>query len=186
MHYRHAITVALIAAIATVSCKAESMSWPQRCPVEDILLDESLFHQDFYRWSPAEDAAPMRFGIEKIGVGFTSPSKGGAIQDVYRGTSVRAAQRQFADFVDTEFSSREGYTEWYMPDSLSHQSSVADQVQFACHKHIASGAEQCQAIIRYGPYLIRVHASMSSVLSYQDLERMLQAIDEGAAACLGR
>jgi hypothetical protein len=185
MRHRHSITVVIVIIVAT-ACQIEPTAYPQRCPVEDLLLDKSLFHEDFHRWSPSKDAAPMRFGIRKVGVGFSSETKGGAIQAVYRGPSVKETQRQFTNFAGSEFSSREGWTEWYIPDSFDYQSSVADQYRFSCYRHIASGVETCQAIGQYGPYLIRFHADMSSILTYQDLDRMLQAIDEKAAWCLGK
>jgi len=157
---------------------------PPPCPIADLLLDESLFHGDFSRSAPWPP--PMRFGVDKTGVTFSSKTKGGAIQDVYLGSSVKETQRQFTEYTKWEFFPFEGYTEWYTPNSFDYHSAVADQYQFACYRHMASGVETCQAIGQYGPYLIRFAADMSPVLTYQDLDRMLQAIDEKAARCLGK
>jgi len=176
----------IVIAVASACCMEPTAS-PRPCPVEDLLLEESLFNEDFRQGAmPSKDAAPMRFGIDKIGAGFSSMTKGVAGEDIYLGRSVKETRRQFADFAGSEFSPRKGWTEWYMPDSFDYQSSVADQYRFGCYRHIASGVETCQAIGQYGPYLVRFHANISSILTYQDLGRMLQAIDEKAARCLGK
>jgi hypothetical protein len=174
---------AAIIIITSTACRIVSTLPSPHCPIEDLLLDESVFHKDFHRSWPSEDGAPMRFGIDKIGVTFSSMTKGGAIQSVYLGGSVNETQRQFTDFVG-EFSSRKGWTEWYTPDTFDYQSSVADQYRFACYRHIESGVETCQAIGQYGPYLIQFYTKMSEILTYQDLEHMLQTIDEKAIRCL--
>jgi hypothetical protein len=159
---------------------------PPPCPIEDLLLDKDVFSEDFFRGLPSEESAPARFGIDKIGVGFGSTTKtGGVSQDVYLGASTSQTVKQFADFVRSEFSPRKGWTEWYIPDSFDYQGSVADQYRFGCYRHITSGVESCQAIGQYGPYLIRLHVNMDSLLTYQDLGRVLPAVDEKAAQCLG-
>jgi hypothetical protein len=170
--------------IAATACRIVSALPPPPCPIENLLLDKSLFHEEFSRGIPDKDSAPARFGIDKIGVGFGTMTKGGAVQDVYLGGSTKEAQEEFVDWAKWDFSSREGWTEWYIPGSFNYQSPVADQYRFACYKHIASGVETCQAIGQYGPYLTRFHTDLSTILTYQDLERMLQAIDEKAARCL--
>lgn len=178
--------LAAIIIVVTTACRIGLAPSAPPCPIEDLLLDETPFHGDFYRGLPSEDLAPMRFGIDKIGVDFGSVTRGGGVlQDVYLGSSTRSTQKQFTDFVGSGFSLRRGWTEWYVPDSFDYQSSVADQYRFACYKHIASGVETCQAVGQYGPYLIRLHANMSPILAYQDLERAFRAIDAQAAQCLG-
>jgi len=160
---------------------------PPPCPIEELLLDKSTFPEDFFQTMPGKYSAPIRFGIDKIGVGFGSTTQtGGVAQDVYLGSSAEKAQKEFINWAKWEFSSREGWTEWYTPESFDYQSLVADQYCFACYRHIESGVETCQAIGQYGPYLIRFLANMDSLLTYQDLERALQAIDERAARCLGK
>ena len=184
MRPKNLFSMAMIIIVAT-ACRIVSTLPPPHCPIEDLLLDESVFPEDFFQTLPSKDGAPIRFGIDKIGVGFGSTTQpGGVGQDVYLGRSTKEAQREFIDWAKWEFSPREGWTEWYTPESFNYQSSTADQYRFACYKHIASGVETCQAIGQYGPYLIRFHTNLSTILTYQDLERMLQAIDEKAARCL--
>jgi hypothetical protein len=186
MRLRNVVLAAIIL-IAVIACQIGSTLPPPPCPIEDLLLDESVFSEEFFRGLPSKDSAPIRFGRDKIGVGFGSRTQtGGMAQDVYLGLGIRETQKEFEDWLKWEFSPREGWTEWYTPDAFDYQSSVADQYRFACYKHIASGVEDCQAIGQYGPYLIRFQATMSSILTYQVVERASQAIDAQAAQCLGQ
>ena len=186
---RHRIKFLLgIALLTTMSCikiGAGQPPPPPPCPIESLLLDESFFHPDIHRTGPpSRGGAPMRFGVNRIGVGFTSMTQGGATQDVYQGRSVEEAQKKFAEEVEWEFSAREGWTEWYIPNAFNYQSSVADRFRFGCYRHKTSGVETCQAFGQYNIYLIKLSADMSSILIYRDLERMLRAIDSKVAQCL--
>jgi hypothetical protein len=186
MRHRIKLLIGIVFLMATACIKigAEPLPSPP-CPIESLLLDESFFHSDIHRTGPpSRDAAPMRFGVNRIGVGFTSMTQGGATQDVYQARSTEEAQKKFADYVNAKFSAREGWTEWYIPDAFNYQSSVADQFRFGCYRHEASDVETCQAVGQYDVYLIRFYANMSSILTYRDLERMLQAIDNKVAQCL--
>lgn len=179
------IGIALLTTMACIKIGAGQPPPLPPCPIESLLLDESFFHPDIHQTGPpSRDGAPMRFGVNRIGVGFTSMTQGGASQHVYQGRSVKEAQKKFAEEVEWEFSAREGWTEWYVPDTFNYQSFVADQIRFSCYRHKASGVETCQAFDQYDMYLIELSADMSSILTYQDLERMLQAIDSKVAQCL--
>lgn len=158
---------------------------PSPCPIESLMLDAASFHQDIHQTGPpSKEGSPMRFGVNKLGVGFTSMTQGGAIQDVYEGSSLQQTQEKFTDQLEVEFSSREGYTEWYIPEGLKYSSSVADQFQLGCRTHQASSTEICRTIGQYGVYLIIIEVDISSILTHQDMQRLLQTIDAKAAQCL--
>ena len=157
---------------------------PPPCPIESLMLEESMFHKDIHQTSPpSKRGAPMRFGDDKLGVGFTSMTQGGATLDVYQARSVKQAQEKFNEQVVYEFSSREGYTGWYT-DTFNYQSSVADQFQFSCRKHKASSVENCRFFGQYNIYLIIFDADISSILTYKDMEGLLQTIDNKVVQCL--
>jgi hypothetical protein len=177
--------IALLTTVACVKIQTGSPQLPSPCPIESLLLNESFFHPDIHQTGPpSKDGAPKRFGVDKIGVGFTSMTQGGALQHVYQGKSAYETQKKFVDDVEGEFSSREGWTEWYQPDALNYQSSVADQFRFGCYRHKASGVETCKAFGQYDVYLLRFLADMSFILTYRDLYRMLEAIDTKMAQCI--
>ncbi len=160
---------------------------PSPCPIANLLVDETLFPEEFFQTEPpSKDAAPIRFGINKIGVGFTTMNKGGAIQQVYEGGSLQDTQKEYQEEISLLFSPRKGWTDWYIPSAFNYQSTVADQFRFGCYTHVASGVESCQAVGQYGVFLIRFHTDMSPVMTYRNLEHILQVIDRKAAKCLGR
>lgn len=158
---------------------------PSPCQIESLLIDQSLFHQDIYQTGPpTKSSAPMRFGINRIGIGFTSMTRGGAIQDIYEGRNLRETQAKFAEIISYEFSPREDYTDWYIPPTLHYQSNIADQFRYGCHRYVPSGVEICRAIVQYGVYLIIFDADVSDILTHRDIEKILQTIDTKAARCL--
>ena len=160
---------------------------PPPCPIEMLLIDESMFHKDFFQTGPpSKDAAPARFGVNKLGIGFSSMAQGGGIQNIYEGRNIEQTTKQFDEYANNVFSTRLGWTEWYIPDAFVYQSKVADQFRFSCYKHEASGVETCQAVGQYDVYLIRFLADMSTIFTYQDLERILQEIDNKADQCIAR
>jgi len=158
---------------------------PSPCQIESLLIDQSLFHQDIHQTGPpTKSGAPMRFGINKIGIGFTSMTRGGASQYIYEGRSLRETQAKFAEIVPYEFSPREDYTDWYIPPTLHFQSNLASQLRYGCHRYLARGVEICRAIAQYGVYLIIFDAHVSDILTHRDIEKILQTIDTKAAQCL--
>ena len=179
------VTIALFLSVTACVIHIGPTPAPSPCAIESLMLDESLFHDAIYQTGPpSKKGAPMRFGIDKRGVGFTSQTQGGAGQDVYEGRSARQTQEKFTEIVQFAFSRRKGYTDWYIPEGLHYQSAVADQMRFGCHRHEASGVEKCQVLSQYEVYLVRFHVDISSFLTHTDLERLLQTIDTKMAQCL--
>ena len=132
---------------------------------------------------PDSRGAPVSFGVERIGVDFSTPTRGVAVQHVYRGFDARAASRGFRDIM-SDFSIREGETEWTVPQELVFHSQVADQFRLGCSTRIASGAQRCLFIGQYGVYLVKFHTYMSTdMMTYDDLEYILQDIDSRMTEC---
>jgi hypothetical protein len=159
---------------------------PERqIPLEELLMDETVFPAGWRGGEPG--IAPLRIG-ERLVATFHPPTNVGlALHDVYRCRSAEAAATAYEDNIDSYFfSPREGRTSWSMPPELSYESTVADQFRLGCRTHIEHGSERCQAVGQYDEYVVHFAADMSSVMTYDDLEHILQAIDERMAHYLGK
>jgi hypothetical protein len=157
------------------------------CDIEALLVDETVFPQGWTQQGlPDPRGAPVSFGVERIGIDFSTSTSGVAVQDVYRAYDARAASAGFHDFA-SEFSVREGETGWTMPRELTYRSQVVDQFRLGCSTHRTSGTQRCLFVGQYGVYLVRFHAYISSdMMTYEDMEHILQDIDRRMAECLDR
>ena len=157
------------------------------CPIEGLLLDVSLFPGEGWEEIGPRDAqgAPSRKGIERIGTSFSTPTKGVAIQHIYRFWDSREARKGYTDLVNTWFSSREGETDWLTPPDLAEFSTNADQFRLACNIHLLSGVERCQYIAQYEPYVIEFSTDMLA-LSHEDFIELVREIDQRVTSCLGQ
>jgi len=157
------------------------------CPIETLLVNEAVFPEGWEQQGvPDSRGAPASFGVERIGIDFSTPTRGVAVQHVYRAFNTRAAAAGYRDFM-SDFSVREEETEWTLPTELTYRSQVADQFRLGCSTHCPSGVQRCQFIGQYGPYVVVFHTYMSSdMMTYGDFERILQDIDRRMAQCLGR
>ena len=176
------ITLIVLSACSILGKAGEPAMSP--CPIEDLMIDESLFREGWLQEGPPEQrTALIRFGIRKLSVGFISQRHGVARHDVYEGENFEETEKQYFREVDSWFSPREGWTDWYTP-KFNYESPIADHYRFSCYTHKASGVETCAMMGQYGVYLTRFHADMSSIMTYDDLNRILQAIDGKMAKCL--
>jgi hypothetical protein len=157
------------------------------CDIETLLVEETVLREGWEESGPPRSAeATVRFGIEKIGTGFSTPRDGVAIQGVYRAEDASAAASGYQDFMSF-FSLREDETEWFLPSELTYGGLGADRSRLGCSTHRTNGVERCQFIAQYGVYLVRFHTYMSpDMMTYEDLERILQDIDRRMAKCLGQ
>jgi hypothetical protein len=155
------------------------------CPIEDLMIDKSLFQEGWYQEGPpSERATVIRFGINRLSVGFLSQRHGVVGHDVHEGRSSEETEKQYFKEIDSWFAPREGWTDWYIPREFNYQSAIADHYQFRCYTHKASGVETCKMMGQYGVYLTGLYADMSPIMTYYDLDRILQAIDSKMAKCL--
>lgn len=158
------------------------------CPIETLMIDKSYLPEEmlWYQEIPSRRGAPVRWGVDKLGVGFSSQKNGGVIQDVYRGENFDQAEDGYFDLVTSWFDSREDETDWYIPSMFNYESVIADHFRFGCRTHKPSGVESCQMVGQYGIYVTRFRADISSIMTYEDLEHILQTIDDKMAQCLGK
>lgn len=154
---------------------------PAPCPLDVVLIDESIVPEAWYLNMSGEPAA--RFGVEFEAVFFNS-SYGGGIYAVYREWSTRKAKDSYDDFVKSYFSSNDELPEWTAPSELTYQSLVADQVQFGCSTEVGTDREYCQFAAQYDVYIVWFYSVMSEVMTYADFEAVLQEIDRRMTECL--
>ena len=153
------------------------------------MIDQSLFSKDWHQQSlPRERSAPDQWGIERLGVSFISQKNGVAGQAVYRGRDFNESKVEYFDRISATgwFHSDENETEWYIPSDFTYKSTVADNYRFGCQTHNPSGVQSCQFVGQYEVYLIRFRTHMSEIMTYEDLEHILQTIDNKMAQCLDR
>lgn len=180
--------LSLIALVALSACsilgKVDKPIEPM-CPIEDLMIDSSLFREGWYQEGPPEErTALIRFGIRKLSVGFISQRYGVAGHDVYEGESSEETEGRFSKELDYWFAPEDGYTDWYIPREINYESTIADHYQFKCYTHKVSGVERCAMMGQYDVYLTGFYADMSPIMTYYDLHRILQAIDTKMAECL--
>jgi len=155
-----------------------------KCPIEDLMIDRSLFREGWHQEGPPKErTALIRFGIRKLSVGFISQRHGVARHDVYEGESFEETERRFFKELDYWFAPEDGYTDWYIPREFNYESTIADHYQFRCYTHEASGIERCAMMGQYDVYLTGFYVDMSPIMTYADLYRILQAIDNKMAEC---
>jgi hypothetical protein len=75
---------------------------------------------------------------------------------------------------------------WAPPEGFSYESSTADEFALQCMSVRISGvpAESCKAVARYGDIISVLYANVfeGRWFTWEDLERVLRAIDQRAAA----
>lgn len=156
-------------------------------PIESLLLDESAFPEG---WTAYEAFEPRDgFGLA-ISITFSPPrgSAGGiALHAAYTARSSEEAAHGYQTWAEFWFWESEGWGPWSVPRELPYQSPVADQFRFACYAEREGAREVCQATGQYERYMIRFRTFMNpDTMTFDDLERILLAIDERMALYLAK
>lgn len=155
------------------------------CPIKNLLLEVSFFPGTDWEETGLRTArgAPSTLGIGRIGTTFSTPTKGGAIQHIYRFWDSKEAGKGYEELTKTWVSPEDGYTEWMTPSELINLPINADQSLLACHVHITSQVERCQYIAQYESYVVEFRADLIA-LSYKDFIELVREIDRRATSCL--
>ncbi len=170
----------IIMLFTTICCSCNAGPPPSRgFTAHELLIDETTFPLGWYAESPFELAGPTvgkAEEYERVGRSFYDHGNR-AIQKIYRYGSDKQATQQFHQRRGQIFKSDQFTSEWITPEELTYQSSFADQFHLACatrSKYI------CQALGQYEEYIIVFSIDMIPYtnITYADLERILQAIDE--------
>ncbi len=179
------VFVALMLACTVIYPPVPRATLEREIPLEELLMDETVFPPGWKGGEPG--IAPLRIG-ERLGITFYPPTNVGlALHDVYRCRTAEAAATAYENTIDSYFfSPREGCTSWNVPSGLSYESMVADQFRLGCCKDVVYGSERCQAVGQYGEYIVHFAADMSGVMTYDNLQHILRAIDERMAHYLSK
>jgi hypothetical protein len=167
-------------ACACILLGCRSCGYP---PIEDLLIDESAFPPG---WSASTSGpkpiarAPLggTESVESIELFFYAYG-GGAVESIRRFESAQGAADEFKRQSGIVFRNGEFNTPWATPPELAYQSPLADQFYCACSTYEGEPWPSCACIARYGVYFIHFNTHMlPSLMTYTDLENVLQAIDE--------
>ena len=161
---------------------------PPAFPIEELLLDESVFPEGWQAGERTFDPR-QRLPAEQIALGFyihwcpdASLSAGHQVYRFFDGP--RCAALGYQKEIPGWFAPWEETGPWIVPAELPYQSPLADQFRFNCSTH-QRGGQTCQAVGQYEEYVIRFQTSIDrehpECMSFTDLERILIAIDERMA-----
>ncbi len=107
-----------------------------------------------------------------------------ANHSVHRHSSADWAAKRFLREREREFvTSGHQYGPWEVPDALTYRSPIADQYYVACEVRTGTYS-MCKMIAQYEEYYVYFKTDM--VLTFQELEGVLRAIDERMAECLDK
>ena len=157
-------------------------------PIESLLLDESAFPEGWYLPTGQPFDPRAGFGL-RTALTFSPPGSGGiALHEASVARDPEEAAEGYEEWGQFWFSNREGNCIGGIPAELQYQSPVADQFRLGCCiRQQEGGVQTCQAVARYGRYLIRFHTYMNpESMTFTDLERILTAIDERMVLYLGK
>lgn len=162
-------------------------------PIEDLLVDESVFPQGWQVGGDPYDPED-RMPAEQIALSFfpdmsRCPSSLVTGHDVYRFYGgARCADMGYRSKTPTWFARWQGYDPWTAPAQLSYRSPVANRFRLGCCTRQGSSVQICQATGQYEEYVVRFHTSIDperpECMSFIDLKRILIAIDERMASYL--
>jgi hypothetical protein len=179
------LIIFLILSACLILGEASGPLTPPLCPTENLMIDKSLFPDGWSQAGPPTlRGAPVRWGVDRLGVSFIAQENGVANQFVHVGENLNHAEEGYFDLVTSWFDTPEDATDWYIPSKFNYNSPIVTHYRFGCRTYRPSGVESCQLVAQYGVYLVRFHTFMSSIMTYDDLERILQAIDDKMAKCL--
>jgi hypothetical protein len=178
--------LALLTCITLFAC--QSWNYP---PIENLLLDESVFPSG---WSTSTDGAgtipraPWTGStnvVENVELYFYA-HEGGALERIWRLASSEGASQAFESQVGSVFRDGEFNTPWMVPAEFSYSSPTADRYHFACATFEGQRIPGCAYVAQYKTYVVYFQTSMPpDLMTYVDLENVLQAIDERFALYVG-
>jgi hypothetical protein len=160
---------------------------PPACPIEFLMIDASALPEGWLGGTPRVKGAPVRWGVDKLGITFLSESAPGVtLQDVYRGANYKDTSDGYFELMTDWFHVDKGNTEWYLPLRFRYKNTIADRYRFGCATVRHNGIEFCQFVGQYGLYITRFQTVMSSGMTYDDLEQILRIIDDKMTQCLDK
>jgi hypothetical protein len=153
-------------------------------PIEELMIDESAFPEG---WEATEvdtefgDLAPFSNGRAEVAtahrfVYLRSASNRFAYIEVNRYQRPQAADRNYGYVRDATFRETQWRAVCHVPDDLIFTSSYAEQYRYACC--VTGKTTSCYYVAQYGVHVLEFELNDASVITYQDLSAVLEAIDE--------
>jgi hypothetical protein len=180
------IVVLLAVASACTYTLVACQSWGYP-PIEDLLLDKSVFPAGWSVSTDGADSIPRApwtgstSVVENVELYFYAFG-GGALERIWRFASSEDASQAFERQVEYVFRNGEFNTPWTVPAELSYYSSIAGQFHYACATFEGQPSPGCAYVAQYGVYIVHFQTSiLPGLMTYPDLENVLQAIDERMA-----
>ena len=186
----------VVGCLACCSLVVGGMNWlysaHRDIPLDKLLIDASAFPDGFYvSYGPVPrrqaDGEIVAVDTRVISFSAPSPSQAGAGESLYLNSNKWAAAAEYRDQlkIKVNSSSIASVTPWKAPDTLSYQSSVANQSYFACHINAIIQREVCKYLAQYDEYLVIFSArTEQGTFEYDDIRRVLEAIDARMAQYL--
>lgn len=152
------------------------------CQIDTLLVDVSAFPSNIWEETGSRDTggAPSRLGIERAGTSFSTATQGGAVNVIYHFYIVDEAGKNYQQLQLDWFNLAPEGSVWIAPAELDSITLNADEFRLDCS---IKTIETCRLVARYETYIIEFKADMP-VLTYSDLIRLLQAIDQKMMGCL--
>jgi hypothetical protein len=173
------VLITLVMMLAMASCRGQPTSATSnnvcKPEVQNLLIDSSSFPSS---WSASQPTRPADHhgAIRRCGLVFSVPN-GVAVEEIYEYETIGKASHEFERQLDVWFTQRSIDTPWKTPPLPEPVRSIADDFRLACS--IQGGVSMCRVLARYGVVVMRFNTHMSpEFMSYTDLEKVLQAIDD--------
>lgn len=156
------------------------------CRIDELLLTESdLPGNDlFVSETPGIGGAPLRLGVERIGVTFSAPEIfDGAHHQIYRMVDEEAALKAYQDVEERDFLTEDYLEEWTLVPELARIKTSASEQRMGCNFLKFTQAEDCRLVAQYGPYLVRFNIRLHG-LDVSDVVTLIEEIDSRMTECL--
>lgn len=160
----------------------------------DLLVDISDFPEGWYLYIPPTYIPDREYELGSPDVVYVQMSREGlelgAGQEIVLEQNVQQAIYWF--YFGNHFPNAEWVlTSWETPSELPYQSAVADRFRLACaqlRNYVLGPFQSCIAVGQYDEFISVLQIPMTqsdvTMMTYEELERILQAIDERMAQYL--
>jgi hypothetical protein len=156
------------------------------CQIEGLLLKVADLPGNGWEESGSRSykGAPITVGVERIGTSFVGYGLfDGILHTIYRLTDEESANRAYVDFEERDFSVLDYLEEWKLPSELSHVQFSANSHRLGCNIYRDSGAEECNLLAQYGPYLVQFNIRQHG-LQYSKIVPVFEEINKRMAKCI--
>lgn len=187
------LMIGITTLLLTACLGGDSFPTPRSFATQELLIEPALMPSGWYVSSSAQaalnkwgqhDGAFIQFDVH-------APYGGLAQHQLYRFFDNIQAGYEFQDRMGEEYFTSGVIVDWHEPIQLPYRSQGAQQFRLACADYavqVPSGRMTlCEAMAQYDEYvsIFNTHI-IEGYMSYDDLGRILKAIDEKMARYLSK